>query len=89
MAFNLFAIGYQNWRYGRNQTLQLYPDKLVYRTLDMKKEQVITVTGDSVVSKDWKGIHVKNDNMVQSISIEFMSKKEGDRLFSEIQTFYA
>lgn len=88
MAFNVFAIGYQNWSYSRHQTLQLHQDKIVYRTLDMKKEQVIPITAESEFSKDWKGITVKNDNSFQRISLDFMGKNEGDRLYSEIQAFY-
>ncbi|MDX1332086.1 MAG: hypothetical protein R3252_03575 [Robiginitalea sp.] len=87
VALNAIFVSYQKFRY-RNLTLELFEDQIVFRPLNSREKQKIEVSGTSEFSKDWKGIYVRNEKQVDKIPLEYMGRKEGNQLFSEIKGFY-
>ena len=87
VALNAIFVSYQKFRY-RNLTLELFEDQIVFRPLNSREKQNIEISETSEFSKDWKGIYVRNEKQVDKIPLEYMGRKEGNQLFSEIKGFY-
>lgn len=87
LGLNAFFVTYLKFNY-RNLTLQLYEDHIIFKPLGKDIEERINVTPESEFSKDWKGIYIKNGNTLDKVPLEFMSNKEGNRLYSQIRRFY-
>jgi|GEM_PF-1756174 hypothetical protein len=81
-ALGVFITSYKNTK------ILLCKDKIIYRLAAQKKDETIAISGESLFSKDWKGIYVKNEADLNMISLNYINNKNGERIFQDIKDFY-
>lgn len=72
----------------KNTKIELNNDKLVYRLVNMKNDEVISIDENTEITKDWKGIYFKNNTDSKMISLNYMWNMESNKLFDELKNYY-
>ncbi len=80
--YYLFRNTYKNVR------IELHKNQIVYRLAGQQEDSYINLSKHPNISKDWKGIYFQTEGERNSISLDGISSKNGEKIFESILNFY-